>query len=161
MKKIIIYVREVYGYFLTFPDKLYPFSEEIEGERVRWQQAYDQALAKVQEKHGYGHYGPALIFYRNVFHLIGAVLFVFFSALISHDLFGSEGALYLMFSFAAGGILYSELFVQPKLLGQKTFHAFIDWFSWVVPMVVYIYAHTHGIELRDVFEEITEIVSYL
>ncbi len=160
MKIVIRYIQRTYDYFVTVPDRFYPFTEEIEGERVRWQQAYDQALAKVQEKHGYGHYGPALIFYRNIFHVIGAVLFVFFSALISHDLFGSEGALYLMFFFAAGGILYGEFVIQPKKLGQKTFHAFIDWFSWVVPMVVYMYAHTHGIELKDVLREVSEILTY-
>ncbi len=144
---------------MTIPDRFYPFSENIDGEKVRWQAAYNQALARVQEEYGYGHYGPLLITYRGLFHVLGAILFIFFSVLISHDIFGSDGALYLLFAFLAAGIFYSELVVQKHHMGQRIFHAFIDWFSWVVPMVIYVYVHTHNINLSELLVALADKLS--
>lgn len=152
-------IKNSYDYCVTIPDRLYPFSEEINGEKVRWRSAYDQALARVQHEYGYGSYGLLLITYRGIFHIIGAVLFVFFSVLVSRDLVGSDGSLYLLFAFVAAGILYQELYLQKHTHGQKLFHSFIDWFSWIVPMVMYMFAHTHNINLSDVLTMISNELS--
>lgn len=159
MKYIFVRVWRVYNYCVSIPDRLYPFSEEVDGQKVRWRSAYDQALARIQKEYGYGHYGPLLITYRSFFHIAGSVLFIFFSVLVSRDLVGSDGALYLLFAFVAAGIFYSELFIQPRTLGQKPFHAFIDWFSWIVPMVIYIYAHTHNINLSELLDVLADKLS--
>lgn len=159
MKFIFVRIRRIYGYCVTIPDRLYPFSEEVNGKKVRWRSAYDQALARVQDENGYGTYGARLIAYRGVFHVVGAVLFIFFSVLVSRDLVGSDGSLYLLFAFVAAGILYGEFFVQPRMLGQKPFHAFIDWFSWIIPMVIYMYAHTHNINLSELLDVLADKLS--
>lgn len=159
MKYIFVRVWKVYNYCITIPDRFYPFSENIDGEKVRWQAAYNQALARIQDEYGYGHYGPLLITYRGLFHVAGAILFILFSVLISRDVFGSDGALYLLFFFLAAGILYSELYVQKHKMGQKVFHAFIDWFSWIVPMVIYMYAHTHNINLSEWLDALADKLS--
>lgn len=159
MRIFVRYLQRTYNYCVTIPDRFYPFSEEIAGERVRWQAAYDKALERKQRLYGYGYYGPKLIAYRGLFHMIGAILFIFFSILITHDLFGNEGALYLLFAFAAAAILYQETYVQKRTHGQKLFHSFVDWFSWIIPMVVYLYAHTHDINLSVLLRELAEILS--
>ena len=149
----------MYGYCITIPDRLYPFSEEVNGKKVRWRSAYDQALARIQSEYGYGHYGPWLVTYRGVFHVIGAILFILFSILISKELFGSEGALYLLFSFVAAGILYQEMYIQKHSHGQLLFHSFVDWFSWIIPLVIYLYAHTHNINLSEWLDALADRLS--
>ena len=138
-------IKESYDYCVTIPDRLYPFSEEIQGERVRWQAAYDQALARIQEKYGYGRYGVALIAYRSIFHVIGASLFILFLTLITQELFDTNTALYVLFFLAIIALGYSEIIIQKRMLGQHLLHSLFDWFSWVLPMVVYLYIHVHGI----------------
>lgn len=137
--------KKAYSFFITLPDHLYPFSEEIEGERVRWQAAYDQALARIQEKYGYGRYGVALIAYRSIFHIIGASLFILFSTLITQELFDTNTALYVLFVLAVIALGYSEIIIQKRMLGQHFLHSLFDWFSWVLPMAIYLYVHVHGI----------------
>lgn len=159
MKIFIRYVRTTYDYFVTIPDRFYPFAEEIEGEKVRWQAAYNKALERIQEKNGHGHYGPKLIAYRGFFHVLGAILFIFFSVLVSRELVGNEGAMYLLFAFAAAAILYQETYVQKRTHGQKLFHSFMDWFSWVVPMVIYVWAQAYEVSLSQVLHELVEILT--
>lgn len=159
MRYIFIRIRYVYNYCVTIPDRFYPFSEEVNGEKVRWRSAYDQALARIQQEYGYGHYGPMLVTYRGVFHVVGAILFILFSVLVSRELVGSDGALYLLFSFVAAGILYQEMYVQKHTHGQLLFHSFVDWFSWIIPMVIYLYAHTHNINLSELLDELADILS--
>lgn len=149
MRHITIRIRFLYNYCITIPDRLYPFSEIVNGKKVRWRSAYDQALARIQNEYGYGHYGPMLVTYRGVFHVMGAILFILFSILISRDIFGSDGALYLLFSFVAAGILYQEMYIQKHTHGQLLFHSFIDWFSWTIPMAIYLYAHIHNVNLSE------------
>jgi hypothetical protein len=145
------WIRKAYNFCVTIPDRFYPFSEEIEGERVRWQAAYDQALAKFQEEYGYGRYGARLIAYRGLFHVIGASLFILFSALVTRELFDTDRALYVLFVFAVIALAYQEAFIQKRTHGQHFLHSIFDWFSWVIPMGIYIYVHTHGITLSQFF----------
>ncbi len=132
-----------YHFCVVFPDHFYPFSEIVEGKRVRFKAAYDQALARMQEDYGYGHYGPKLIAYRSLFHVLGSLLFISFATLISKDLFGSDTALYVLFVLASAFLLFSEFYVQPRTLGQRRGHSLFDWLSWVVPFGVYLFIHLH------------------
>ena len=143
--------QKTYNFFVTLPDRFYPFSEEIEGERVRWQAAYNQALAKVQKEYGYGRYGVKLIAYRSIFHVIGSSLFILFSALITQELFDTNTALYVVFFLAVIALAYSEIIMQKKLLGQHLMHSIFDLFSWIVPMGIYLYIHTHSLTFSKLF----------
>lgn len=131
----------VYRFCVTIPDHLYPFVEEIEGERVRWKRAYDAALMRLQLERGYGSYGVRFIAYRGFFHVLGAVLFILFATLISRDLFGTDTALYVLFVLATLALLYQEFYIQRKTFGQMRAHAVADFVSWTAPFLVYVFIH--------------------
>jgi len=129
-----------YNFCVRIPDNLYPFSEVIEGKKVRWKAAYDQALARMNEAQGgFGHYGARLIAYRSFFHILGSLLFILFATLVSEDLFGSQIALYALFGMAAFALLYQEFFLQPRTFGQLRIHSIVDVLSWIVPFGIYLY----------------------
>jgi hypothetical protein len=130
-----------YGFVVRVPDYLYPFSEIIEGKRVRWKRAYDQALSRMNEIHGRGRSGPRIMLYRSVFHILGSLLFILFATLVSLDLFGNEIALYALFGMAAFALAYQEFFLQPRTLGQTRLHGMVDLLCWLVPFGVYLYIH--------------------
>ncbi|KND50347.1 MAG: hypothetical protein AB202_01680 [Parcubacteria bacterium C7867-007] len=135
--------RRVYNFCVRIPDHLYPFSELIEGKRVRWKTAYDLALARINEVQGFGHYGARLIAYRSFFHILGSFLFIFFATLVSQDLFGSQIALYVLLGMAAFALIYQEFFLQPKTFGQLRLHSVIDVLSWTIPFVIYVSLTIH------------------
>jgi hypothetical protein len=133
----------LYNFCVSIPDYLYPFVEEIEGERVRFRAAYDQALARIQEDKGYGHYGAFLVTYRGICHIVGATLFIGFATLVSRDLFGSDIALYSLLIMATVALTFQEFYLQPRTFGQMKAHSVIDLMSWVVPFGVFIFIHLH------------------
>lgn len=133
----------LYNFCVRIPDYLYPFSELIEGKRVRWKVAYDHALARMRENQGFGHYGARLIAYRSFFHIIGSLLFITFATLVSQQLFGSEIALYVLLGMAAFALIYQEFFLQPRTFGQMKIHSFIDLVSWTAPFAIYLFIHVH------------------
>lgn len=130
-----------YNFCVTIPDRLYPFVEEIDGERVRFRRAYTQALARVQDARGYGAYGAKLITYRGLWHVIGSVLFIVFATLVSKDLFGSDVALYVLLALATLALIVQEFYVHPRTHGQMKLHSLIDVLSWVVPFGIYLFIH--------------------
>jgi len=132
-----------YNFCITIPDRLYPFAEEIEGQKVRFRAAYNQALARIQEERGYGRYGAFLVTYRGVCHVAGAVLFIGFSALVARDFFGSDVAIYVMLAMATLALIFQEFYLQPKTHGQMKLHSAVDLMSWVVPFGVYLFIHLH------------------
>ncbi len=134
---------KLYHFCVCIPDYLYPFSEEIEGQKVRWKAAYDHALARMNGKYGYGRPGLKLTAYRSLFHILGSLLFILFATLVSRDLFGSEIALYVLLGIAAFALIYQELFLQPRTLGQSRVHGLVDLFFWVVPFGIYLFIHVH------------------
>lgn len=134
-------VIHIYNFCVTIPDRLYPFVEEIEGERVRFKRAYDSALARLQGERGWGAYGVRFIAYRGVFHILGSLLFILFATLVSRDLFGGDAALYVLFALAALALFVQEFYVQPKTYGQMRAHGVVDVMSWVVPFMVYTLVH--------------------
>lgn len=132
-----------YDFMVTFPDRIYPFSVEIEGQRVRFRRAYNAVLARIQEERGYGTYGAWLITYRSLCHVVGAILFIGFSTLISKQLFGSDVALYVLLIMASFALAAQEFLLQPRTHGQMKLHSVVDLMSWVIPFGVYTYMHLH------------------
>ncbi len=130
-----------YHFVVTIPDRIYPFAEEIEGQRVRFRRAYDQALARIQAERGYGSYGAWLITYRGLCHVVGAILFIGVSTIVSKHLFGSDVALYVLLILASFALVFQEFVIQPKTFGQMKMHSMVDLMSWVVPFGVYVFMH--------------------
>lgn len=131
-------IKKTYAYLVTLPDRLYPFSCEVEGEMVRGQRSYEQARARAEDKHGEGSLGHWLMLYRQVCHFIGSVILIFAATLFSQDLFDSNTAMYLLLGTAIVAIGYQEFYVHPREYGQETGKGVTDWLVWAVPMIAYI-----------------------
>lgn len=123
-----------YTFLITIPDCLYPFSCTIEGKRVRWRAAYEQVLTEVRARMGAGHYGATLFAYRQVFHVVGSVLFMTTATFIAHRLFGSDTALLVLLGTATLAITFQEFYVHPRHYGQRLPKSVTDWLAWVAPM---------------------------
>lgn len=135
------YASRLYSFFITLPERLYPFSCIVEGKRVRFRRAYQEILREVRERLGDGHYGARLFAYREVFHVMGAFLFILFAGLVSKELFGSDIALYVLLGAAFLAITFQEFYLQPRTLGQLRTKSVTDWLSWVVPFSAFLFMH--------------------
>jgi hypothetical protein len=127
-----------YSFWITLPNRFYPFSFLIDGKRVRGMRAYEAVLAQIQALRGPGSYSYGLIAYRQVFHLLGAILFIMLAAAISHRLFGSEVALYVMLVVAVLVITFQEFYLHPRYYEQHLPKSVSDWLAWVVPIGGYL-----------------------
>jgi len=127
-----------YIFFVTLPDRLYPFRSEIEGQWVRGRRSYEAAVNRALEQYGLGRLGYKLTFYREVFHFIGSIMFIFFAALLSQSLFGSGVALYTLLVAAVLALSYQEFYLHPRTYGQHVRKGVTDWLVWVVPMIAYV-----------------------
>jgi hypothetical protein len=130
--------KKFYLYFITLPDRLYPFSALINGKFVRGQKAYLKVLANSFKINHEGHFGYGLMFYRSAFHFIGALLFIISATLISRDFFHNDTSLYFLLTAAIFALTYQEFYLHPKKYKQITKKGIIDWMTWVVPMVMYL-----------------------
>ncbi len=128
-----------YSFFITFPDRFYPFANEINGRRIRGIRSYQKAVSHALRQNGPGHLGYKLVLYRQVFHFIGSVLVIVLATELSRDFFGSETALYVLLFTAIAALTYQEFYVHPKRYGQRFRKGLIDWSVWVVPMMVYLF----------------------
>lgn len=128
-----------YTFLVTIPDRLYPFTSYVEGKRVRWKRSYDHTLAEVRSQMGNGHYGYKLLAYRELFHFVGALLFITVATVVSHDLFGSDTALLVLFVAAVLAISYQEFYVHPRHYHQLWNKSMLDWATWVVPIGLYFF----------------------
>lgn len=132
-------VSALYWFLVSIPDRLYPFRNEIKGEFVRGRRSYELAVKRAQRALGKGKLGIKLGLYREVYHLIGSILFILFATLVARDFFGSETALYVLLGAAILALGYQEFWVHPKHFGQHARKGVADWLVWVVPMLIYIF----------------------
>lgn len=128
-----------YDFLVTFPERLYPFANEVEGQWVRGIRSYDRALARAFRKNGHGHYGVKLELYRSVFHVLGSVAVIVLAAFLSQDVFGTKIALYTVLCLTAVFIAFQEFYLQPRTFRQLWRKGIIDWLGWVAPIVVYLF----------------------
>ncbi len=124
---------------MTIPDRFYPFGSKIDGEWVRGRRSYERAVKQAIRKYGLGRIGYKLVLYREVFHLIGSILFIIFATLVSKEFFGSDAALYVLLGAAIVALAFQEFYVHPKHFGQHARKGIADYLVWVVPMLVYIF----------------------
>lgn len=132
------HLKACYLYLITVPDRLYPFASEIEGQWVRGSESYSRSVAKAFEQYGSGRLGYKLTLYRETFHFVGSVLFIFTAAVLSENFLGSEIALYVLLGAAVLALSVQEFYVHPKHWEQHTGKSITDWFSWILPMMIYL-----------------------
>lgn len=130
--------KKMYLYCESMPDRLYPFTAEIEGRFVRGRESYKQAVERAMEKYGPNHLGYKLQFYRGAWHFMGSVLFIVFATLISQELFGSETAIYVLLGAAIFALFVQEFIYHPNRFKQSPRKGIADWLTWVIPMVLYV-----------------------
>ncbi len=130
--------RRLYTFIETLPDRLYPFATEIEGRWVRGRQSYLNTLERVYEEYGPNRFGFKLSVYRGACHLLGSIVFLLAATVISHRLFGSEVALYVMVGAAILMLTIQEFYVHPRRYGQLRGKGITDWLTWVLPMALYL-----------------------
>lgn len=136
------FLKSVYLSIVALPDRFYPFATKIEGHLVRGRQSYEQAVARAFKQYGTGHFGYRLLMYREVFHFFGAVFFITSAALFSQVFFGSHTALYVLLFAAIAALTYQEFYVHPRKYGQLFKKGVTDWFTWVMPMVLFLFFFT-------------------
>lgn len=134
---------QFYLFFKTFPDRLYPFSTEIEGHLVRGRVAYMKAVDEAWEKFGPHHLGVKLTMYRGVFHFFGSIIFIVLATFLSQHFFNSETALYVLMWTAIAGLFLQEFYFHPKYYEQPTIKGVTDWLTWVLPMLAFLLLFTN------------------
>jgi len=130
-----------YHFVITFPDRVYPFSSIVEGKKVRWSRSYDHRLQEIQKTLGAGRYGLRLAAYREVWHVLGAGLLIAAATIISHGLWGNDVAIPVLFVVAMLVITYQEFVLQPRTYKQHLTKGIVDWFSWNLPLAIYVLMH--------------------
>lgn len=131
----------MYQFLVTLPDRFYPFAYKVRGKKIRGMAAYNHELERMVRMRGRGSFSYKLIAYRQVFHLIGATLFIFFATLISKHFFGTDVALYVLLLAAVAAITFQEFYLHPRRYHQHLPKGVIDWLAWVVPIGVFLLMH--------------------
>jgi len=126
-----------YHFLVTFPDRMYPFVTQVDGQRVRWRRSYDRRLALIQRQLGVGRFGFRLSAYREIFHIIGSGIIIVLGTIISQALWGSDAALPVVFALSMLVITYQEFVLQPRTYKQRMGKGVIDWISWAAPFYLY------------------------
>lgn len=130
-------MKNLYLYIQTVPDRLYPFTSNIEGKLVRGRASYAYALDQAFKKYGQNHFGYKLIVYRGTFHLMASIFSIVVSTFLSQRLFGSEIALYIMMTLMIVTICVQEFFWQPRAMGQLRYKGVVDTLTWLAPVAFY------------------------
>jgi hypothetical protein len=129
----------LYRYFVTLPDRAYPFKSRVHGKMVRGIEAYNNELQLALHRYGRGHFGYKLVAYRQAFHFVGSVLFIVFAAIMSKIFFGSDVALYALLIAAIIAISIQEFYLHPRTYGQLLYKGVVDWFAWVLPIGLFLF----------------------
>lgn len=131
-------LKRLYHFFVTFPERTYPFATRIRGKKVRWGRSYERAVRDIQERLGEGACGIKLGTYRQLWHIIGSALFIGTATLLSHTFIGTDAALPAMFFAAMIAITYQEFYFHPRYYKQRFGKSIADWASWVAPLYLYL-----------------------
>lgn len=130
-------LQALYTFFVTLPNKLYPFALEVEGKRVRGQRAYEEALVRIRALKGPDNYGYTILMYREAFHLVGAILFIMIATYLAHTFLESDAALVVLMIAAIAAITFQEFYLHPRYYRQHLPKSVSDWLTWVVPISIY------------------------
>lgn len=131
----------LYHALVMLPDRLYPFKNEVAGQWVRGLRSYNAALTRYQHIYGSGRYGYRLGTYRQLFHLIGSILFLILAAYASQTLFGTKDAMYMFLALAVAFISFQEFYLHRRLYEQLWRKGVLDWLVWCLPFGIYFFIH--------------------
>src|SRR3989344_1908568 len=131
----------LYNALVTLPDRLYPFKTQVRGQWVRGIRSYNATFARYERKYGMGLYGFKLEAYRQIFHLIGSVLFLIVAAYLSQLLFGKSEAIIAFLVAAVLLISFQEFYLHRRMYQQMWQKGVVDWLAWGLPIGIYFFTH--------------------
>ncbi|MDQ5901700.1 MAG: hypothetical protein QG580_415 [Patescibacteria group bacterium] len=131
-------LKKIYDYLLTFPERLYPFSEELDGQKVTGEKAYKLLAVKNKNKYGdaYALSSPKLLLWRQVFHVFGSVVIILIADFLFRKVSFFNGFIFLgLFVFL---MFIQEFYLHPHHYEQKFTKGLVDFISWILPIIIYI-----------------------
>lgn len=132
-------LKKFYDYLITFPERLYPFNEKTQdGKILTGEKAY-KYLADINKNKfsdAYSLQSPKLLFWRQVFHLLGSVLLVLVAHLMFIHLSFFNGLAFLILVVLS--LAVQEFYFHPHYYDQKPHKTLIDFTTWMLPILIYI-----------------------
>ena len=119
------------------PIHLFPFPTKVSGKTCFGTSAYDETI-KTQKEFGGTGYPLTILFWREFLHSVISIMFVT-TVVGIQTLFNIPSFATIMIIAAIIGILFQELYIHPKLYGQKWGRTIVDIVVWVAPLVIFIY----------------------
>ncbi|OGI63497.1 hypothetical protein A2914_02675 [Candidatus Nomurabacteria bacterium RIFCSPLOWO2_01_FULL_41_21] len=113
----------IYEFFNTIADKLYPFGGQI---------AYDARIIECRINYGYEFYCKDLFYYREISHLLGAIL-AFGIYLLIKKYVSKRSAVISIICFTFY-LLFQELYLHPNFGGQLLFKSLTDLAVFLIPL---------------------------
>lgn len=74
---------------------------------------------------------------REIFHIIGSLLLIIISYIFY--LYIHVKIPIIIFTLLIIWMTYQEFYLHRKKYKQKLVHGLLDWFSWVIPFVIYLF----------------------
>ncbi len=121
----------------VIPIHLFPFPTKVDGKIAFGTTAYNEVLKNKKGFAGTG-YPLSILTWREFLHSIVAIVFVT-TVVGVQTLFQIPHFAMIMIAAAIMGILFQELYVHPKLYGQKWERTIIDIVVWVTPLIIFIF----------------------
>lgn len=134
-----VILKKFYDYLITFPERLYPFTEVTAGgKKLTGEKAYEYLALKNKEKFddAYSLQSPKLLIWREFFHLSGSIFCVLIAHLMFRHMSFFNGFAFL--GFVIFCIALQEFYLHPHYYGQKFQKGIIDFTVWMVPIFLYI-----------------------
>jgi hypothetical protein len=132
-------LKKFHDYLITFPERLYPFSEVTsEGKLVSGEAAYLALAEKNKALFGdaYDWRSPKLLLWRQLFHFLASVFLVMVAHLMFVHLSFFNGFAFLVLVTIA--VAVQEFYLHPHYYGQKMQKGIIDFTAWMLPILLYI-----------------------
>ncbi|MDQ5883378.1 MAG: hypothetical protein QG654_291 [Patescibacteria group bacterium] len=124
---------------VTFPERLYPFTETTAGgKKLTGELAYAYVAEENKIKFGdvYSLQSPKLLIWREVFHFSASVFFVFIADQMFRHMSFFNGLFLLVFVVVM--VAVQEFYLHPHYYDQKPLKGMIDFMVWMFPIVIYI-----------------------
>jgi len=131
--------KKFYDYLITFPERLYPFSEIGNNkEKITGDKAYKFLAEKNKRLYNdaYSLQSPKLLLWRQVFHIVGSTIFVLIADQMFRHLSFFNGFAFLV--LVSVSLAVQEFYLQSKYYDQNLQKSVIDFTTWMLPILLYI-----------------------
>ncbi len=129
-------IKHIYNFILTIPDRLFLLPSKINGENEYFLASYNHTKNLCQQFVGSG-YCKKILVWRELFHFLGALLFILVAVAMERVFKSSVPSLVVLGGVIAW-ITFQEFYLHPTFYNQTFTKGIIDWFVWVVPIVLYL-----------------------